>query len=123
MWRSPSLLLECDLCQRWEILSSTSFRFHLRPDIRWHDIPPVSGRLLTAKDVACSYERQTGRKLTPDNIRCSFDPTSTPDLPNAFLLANLQEIEIEGEATLTLNLDPIFPMQTSCCLWPMAIAR
>ena len=105
----PSLLLECDLCQSWEMVDSTGYRFQLRPGIRWQNISPVNGRLLTSLDVACSYERQAGRKLTDENISCGYDPQTTSTLPNAVLLANLQDIVIEDDKSLTINVSPLFP--------------
>lgn len=39
------------LAQRWERIDSLAWRFHLRPDARWHDGQPV-----TADDVAFSFE-------------------------------------------------------------------
>jgi peptide/nickel transport system substrate-binding protein len=39
------------LAERWEQIDSLSWRFHLRPEARWHDGQPV-----TADDVAFSFE-------------------------------------------------------------------
>lgn len=39
------------LASRWERLDSLTWRFHLRPDARWHD-----GRPVTADDVVFSFE-------------------------------------------------------------------
>lgn len=39
------------LAERWEQIDSLSWRFHLRPEARWHD-----GQPLTADDVAFSFE-------------------------------------------------------------------
>jgi peptide/nickel transport system substrate-binding protein len=39
------------LAQRWERLDSLTWRFHLRPEARWHD-----GRPVTAEDVRFSFE-------------------------------------------------------------------
>jgi peptide/nickel transport system substrate-binding protein len=39
------------LAARWERLDSLSWRFHLRPDARWHD-----GRPVTSEDVRFSFE-------------------------------------------------------------------
>ena len=105
----PSLSLECDLCESWELVDPTSYRFHLRPGIRWQNIPPVNGRELTAMDVACSYERLSGRKLTGENVSCGFDVPFPAEAPNAFLLADVQSIDVEDDRTLTLNINPAFP--------------
>jgi peptide/nickel transport system substrate-binding protein len=39
------------LAQRWEQIDSLNWRFHLRPEARWHDGQPV-----TAEDVAFSFD-------------------------------------------------------------------
>ena len=54
-----SLQLECDLCEGWEQVDGVTYRFVLRKGVRWHDLPPVNGRELTADDIIFSYERQS----------------------------------------------------------------
>ena len=53
----PSLAVECDLCTSWEHPDPLTYVFQLRPGVRWHDIPPVDGRELTAEDVVFSLDR------------------------------------------------------------------
>ena len=53
----PSLSLECDLCESWELTSDLAYEFQLRPDVTWHNVFPVNGRALVADDLAYSYER------------------------------------------------------------------
>ena len=88
----PSLLLECELCESWEMVDPFTYRFQLRKGIRWQDIPPVSGRELVADDVVYSYER-----------------LRTPGWPNAPLLQNMDTVEAEGRYTLKITLKPGFP--------------
>ncbi len=90
----PSLLLECDLCEGWEMLDPLTYRFRLRKDVRWHNVAPVNGRELVAEDVVFSYER----------LR-----TPGPDWPNAPLLQNMRTVEAEDSYTLKITLDPGFP--------------
>ena len=90
----PGLLLECDLCQSWEVLDPLTYRFHLRPGIKWQNLPPVNGRELTADDVVFSYER-----------------LHTPGWPNSALLLAMREAEVEDKSTLKITLqypDPDF---------------
>ena len=105
----PSLELECDLCETWQFVPPSSFRFNLRPGIKWHGDPPVRGREVTANDVACSYERMSGRKLTPRTFSCGYDIPSPEEAPNAPLLNNVRAIEVEGPLALRIDLDPEFP--------------
>ena len=88
----PSLLLECELCENWEMVDSLTYRFQLRKGIRWQNIRPVNGRELTAEDVVFSYERQR-----------------TPGLANASLLQRIQTVEAEGRYTLKITQTPGFP--------------
>ena len=83
----PSLLLECDLCMTWEMLDPITYRFQLRSDVSWQDIPPLNGRRLTAEDMVFSYQRQ-----------------NTSGWPNASLLSALDTVEMESEFTLKFNL-------------------
>ncbi len=105
----PSLELECDLCETWEFVPPSSFRFTLRPGIKWHGDPPVRGRELTANDVACSYERMSKRKLTPPTFSCGFSIPSPDEAPNAPLLSNVRVIEVEDPLTLRIDLYQEFP--------------
>ena len=54
----PSLMLERDLCNSWEMIDLVTYRFDLKPNVLWQDIPPVNGRVLNAHDLIASYERQ-----------------------------------------------------------------
>ena len=88
----PSLLLECDLCERWEMVDPWTYRFELREGIKWQNIPPVNGRELVAEDIVFSYERQR-----------------TTGWANAPLLQNMESVEAEGKYILNITLDPDFP--------------
>ena len=54
----PSLAVECELCERWEMEDERTLVFHLRDDARWQSIVPVDGREVTAGDIVYSYNRQ-----------------------------------------------------------------
>jgi peptide/nickel transport system substrate-binding protein len=49
--------VEPDMAERWEALDDTTYVFHLRQGVKWHNKPPVNGRELVAEDVKFSYER------------------------------------------------------------------
>ena len=53
----PSLMLECDLCESWQLTSDFAYEFQLRPDVRWQNLNPVDGRPLVAGDLVYSYQR------------------------------------------------------------------
>jgi peptide/nickel transport system substrate-binding protein len=50
--------LEGDLAERWEPSpDGTTWTFHLRHGVTWHDVAPVNGREFTAQDVLCTMQR------------------------------------------------------------------
>ncbi len=84
----PSLAVECDLCQSWEMESPTSFRFDMRADARWHRISPVDARPVDAHDVAFSYLR-----------------LSDPDMPNSPLFRGIAHVQAIDRWTLRIDLE------------------
>ena len=46
-----------DVAESWEQPDATSYLFHLRPEARWQDLPPVNGRRITPDDVVFSFRR------------------------------------------------------------------
>jgi peptide/nickel transport system substrate-binding protein len=85
----PSLLLECDLCQSWQLTEDFAYEFQLRPNIQWQDIEPVNGRELVADDLVYSYQRM-----------------QTPGWPNATLFSDrgIGSFEAPDPHTLRVNL-------------------
>src|SRR5262245_36634841 len=55
--RPGTFILEPDLAERWEEVDDTTYVFHLRQGVKWHNKPPVSGRELVAEDVKFTYDR------------------------------------------------------------------
>lgn len=84
----PNLLLECDLCQSWDMPDPFTYRFQLRHGVRWQNIPPVNGRDLVASDLIYSYSR-----------------LQTPGWPSAPLFSSVQRIEAPDTHTLLVKLD------------------
>src|SRR6266849_5769578 len=39
-----AFIIEPDLAERWEALDDTTYVFHLRQGVKWHNKPPVNGR-------------------------------------------------------------------------------
>lgn len=83
----PTLAVECELCDSWRMEDATTLVFTMRRDVRWQDAAPVNGRLLTAEDVAYSYDRQR-----------------QPGWPNAGLLAMIDSVEAPGPDELRVSL-------------------
>ena len=83
----PSLAVECELCESWEIESGTTLVFRLRSDVRWQNVSPVDGRVLTSDDIVYSYNRQR-----------------QSGLPNALLLATVDSLEAPEPDVLRITL-------------------
>jgi len=50
--------LEGDLAESWKVgEDGKTYTFTLRPNVKWHNKPPLNGRPVTAADVAWSFER------------------------------------------------------------------
>src|SRR5215813_10852747 len=55
--RPGTFIIEPDLAERWEELDDTTYVFHLRKGVKWHNKPPLNGRELVAEDVKFTYDR------------------------------------------------------------------
>src|SRR6516165_5264655 len=49
--------VEPHLAERWEQPDDTTYIFHLRHGVKWHNKPPLNGRELVADDVKFTYDR------------------------------------------------------------------
>lgn len=92
LYNLETYLVEPDLAQTWETLSPTELVFRLHPGVRWHNKPPVNGRLLTAQDVVFSLERIR----SPD-----------PKFVSKSLLDTVDTIEAVDQATIRLKLKEV----------------
>jgi peptide/nickel transport system substrate-binding protein len=61
-----AFIVEPDLAERWEALDDTTYVFHLRKGVKWHDKPPVNGRELVAEDVKFTFDRFLTEKGNAD---------------------------------------------------------
>lgn len=59
------LLVTSDLAQSWEQPDKNTYLFKLYDNIKFHDIPPVNGRQLTAEDVLYTYKAYVDEKAVP----------------------------------------------------------
>ena len=95
---TPSLMLECDLCESWVWEDTATLRVSLRQDVRWQSAAPVNGRLLSPHDVTASLARQR-----------------TEGWPHAGLLANVAGVEVQGN-------DVVFTLRSPDADFPLALA-
>ena len=79
--------MECELCESWQMEGDTTLVFRIRDDVRWQDVLPLDGRVLTSEDIVYSYNRQR-----------------QSGWPNALLLAAVDFMETPSPDTLRISL-------------------
>jgi len=57
--------IEPHLAERWEQPDDTTYLFHLRQGVTWHNKPPLNGRELVAEDVKFTYDRFRAEPANP----------------------------------------------------------
>ncbi len=67
----------------------TTYVFTLRDDVKFHDVPPVSGRLLNADDVVYSFNRY--RSISPNKADFDFVDTVTASTDKKQVTFTLKE--------------------------------
>ncbi|MCL4242932.1 MAG: hypothetical protein KJ048_16395, partial [Dehalococcoidia bacterium] len=87
-----------DLAERLpEMPDGQTLVFRLKPDARWHEVPPLNGRAVTADDVKHSIERQMSGDTT---------------FVRAPQWAGIDTIEVSDPGTITFKLKaPLATMQ------------
>jgi peptide/nickel transport system substrate-binding protein len=75
-----------DLAESFENPDPQTFTFKLRPNIKWQNIPPVSGRALNAQDIVYSYQRTVSEKT------------------NAGIISAIEKVEAPDDNTITMTL-------------------
>jgi peptide/nickel transport system substrate-binding protein len=83
---------EPDLAERWEALDDTTYVFHLRQGVRWHNKPPVNGRELVAEDVKFTFDRFLTEKGNADR----------------YMLESVERIEVVDRYTVKFLLKEPF---------------
>jgi peptide/nickel transport system substrate-binding protein len=66
--QQPSLTIECDLCDRWQLNEDFTYEFNIKDDVYWHDVDPMPARRLTAKDIVYSYKRIEAESWHKSNL-------------------------------------------------------
>lgn len=73
--------VQCDLCEKWEQTDPKTYVFSLRKGVKWHDVPPVSGREFVAEDVKFNLERQAiaNPRFRSGALVAAIDKIDVPD--------------------------------------------
>ena len=78
-----------ELAMKWEQASPTEYVFHLQPNVKWQNKPPVNGRLMTTDDVLWSFQRAQ---------------TNDPKFYTRSLLTNVNRIEAPDASTIKFTM-------------------
>jgi peptide/nickel transport system substrate-binding protein len=102
--RGPSGLTEPDLAESVEQVDETTLVITLRPNAKFHNLPPVNGRIVTAHDVVFSYQRQLDLKANAGFLpaMASFQATG----PNTLRIV-LQRPDVDALSTLAYYTNKI----------------
>src|SRR5499426_3284155 len=104
-----TFIVEPDLAERWEAPDDTTYIFHLRQGVKWHNKPPVNGRELVAEDVKFSFDRF----LTVEGN------------PERQLLEAVERVEVVDRYTVKFLLKEPFVwllniLASAICMWIIA---
>ena len=104
-----TFIVEPDLAERWEEPDDTTYIFHLRKGVKWHNKPPVNGRELVAEDVKFTYDRFLTEKGNPERQ----------------LLDSVDRIEVVDRYTVKFLLKEPFVwlldiLANAMCMWVVA---
>jgi peptide/nickel transport system substrate-binding protein len=100
-----TFIIEPDLAERWEELDDTTYVFHLRQGVKWHNKPPVNGREFVADDVKFSYERMLTEKGSV----------------NRYLLDSVDRIEVVDRYTVKFLLKEPYVWFISVLAYPTSM--
>lgn len=96
------------LAERWEMIAPTTWVFYLRRGVKFHNLPPVNGRELTAEDVRYSYELLKAK----------------PGYSNR--TAAIKEVQVPDPHTVRFHLhlpDPNFPLNHVNSFSPVIVPK
>jgi peptide/nickel transport system substrate-binding protein len=100
-----SFIVEPDLAERWEQPDDTTYVFHLRRGVTWHNKPPLNGRELVAEDVKFTYDRfmqETGNA-------------------NRYMLEPLDRVEVVDRYTVKFLLKEPFVWLVNTLAYPWSM--
>jgi peptide/nickel transport system substrate-binding protein len=100
--RTGTFIVEPDLAERWEAPDDTTYIFHLRQGVRWHNKPPLNGRELVAEDVKFTYDRFM----------------TEPGNANRYILDPVERVEVVDRYTVKFLLKEPYVWLVSALAYP-----
>jgi peptide/nickel transport system substrate-binding protein len=107
--RPGTYIVEPDLAERWDVSDDTTYVFHLRQGVKWHNKPPLNGRELVAEDVKFTFDRFL----------------KEPGNPERQLLESVDRVEVMDRYTVKFLLHEPFVwllniLASAICMWIIA---
>src|SRR5215475_2181491 len=107
--RPGTYIVEPDLAEHWESPDDTTYIFHLRQGVKWHNKPPVNGRELVAEDVKFTFDRFLTEQGNPERQ----------------LLESVDRVEVMDRYTVKFLLHEPFVwllniLASAICMWIIA---
>jgi peptide/nickel transport system substrate-binding protein len=103
--RPGTFIVEPDLAEGWEELDDTTYVFHLRKGVKWHNKPPLNGRELVAEDVKFTYDRF---RTQPGN-------------PNRYMLDPVERVEVVDRYTVQFFLKEPYVWLVNALAYPWSM--
>jgi peptide/nickel transport system substrate-binding protein len=93
-------VLQPSLADRWETPDAQTYTFHIRPGVKFADLPPLNGRLLTASDVKWTYEywSRSGQ----------FKDKNYPVAQYGWFFEGMQSVDAPDPATVVVRFEKPF---------------
>ena len=106
---AQAFIMEGDLAESWNISDDgLTYTFNMRPDAKWHNLPPMNGRPVTAQDVAWSFEHLM--KVSPQ--KSAFEQVAAVTAPDARTVQfHMKDVYVPFEASLGAPLFWILPRE------------
>ncbi len=103
-WKSfTKAEIEGGIAEKWEQPDNQTIVFTVRPNVYWHDKPPVNGRQANAEDIAFFINRNKEGKL--------LDGTEDPNFYRKSAFRNVEKVEVVDPRTVRVTFsrpDPFF---------------
>jgi len=103
--RPGTFIVEPDLAEQWESPDDTTYIFHLRKGVKWHNKPPLNGRELVAEDVKFTYDRFM----------------TEPGNPNRYMLDPVERVEVVDRYTVKFLLKEPYVWLVSALAYPWSM--
>ncbi len=100
-----------DAATSFEIPDGLTYIYHLRPNMKFGNIPPVNGRALDATDVKYSYDRFTSVSPSQAALTNLVESVTTPDASTVQFKLKLKYAPFAGQIASATEALWLFPKE------------